>query len=234
MKTLTTVVAVVVLFAGCSRSREARSNEPSPDAPKQAIALVRFVDAMPAADHVDLWFGDARIFSNAAYKDVTAYTEVPAERHAFKVQTADAATPPASDSEGLSAGAHYTVIVTNARDGKMKVRVIRDDLTMPAAGMAKMRIINATAGETKLAIVDRAGEMFSGVESDANTSYKQVQPGKETIEVRHGANKADALRIPGFNIDPANIYTIIITGGGSRPLEATPVVDQKTTAPTGA
>jgi hypothetical protein len=229
MKVYSFIIASSLLLAACnSAARHANS-----EVPHQAVAWVRFIDANPNSAHLDLWFGDSKVFSNSAYKDVTRYAEVTAQRREFKVQSTDGATPGATDSESLSAGVHYTVVAAPSSDGTMGVYAVKDDTAAPGPDKAKLRVINA-ASEEKLAIITKSGELFPAIEGNSSTSYKEVRPADETIEIRRGAKGAEALRIPDFSLSPGRTYTIVIMGGGSEPLVAVPVVDRQGPIPTGA
>jgi hypothetical protein len=193
------------------------------------MALVRFVEAVPGSG-MDLWFGDGQIFTNVAYKDITPYKEVPAERHDFKLQPSGKTevTAPASASEGLTGGYHYT-IVAQRKDGKLNLEVVNDDLTPPSGGKAKVRVINAAIGLGKVDVVDSQGDVVTGVGPDTASSYKDVTPAAGPLEVRRADKHNDIARVPNFTIDPAKLYTIVIVGGGGQPYTVIPVTDQLTT-----
>lgn len=200
----------------------------------QNEALVRFVVATPG-NGMDLWFGDKKVFSNVAYRDVTAYTEVPAEHQDFKLQTAGntQVNAPATASEGLTAGDRYT-IVAEAHKGKLTLEVISDDLTPPASGKAKVRVINATNGLGKIDVVDSQGKVVTGVAPDSASNYDNVAPASGTLEIRRADRHSDIARVPNFTLDAAKLYTIIVVGGEGQPYQAIPVADQLTpNAPTG-
>jgi hypothetical protein len=238
-------LVVCVLLAGCnsktkeptaSQTPSGSSTAPSgQDAANQKKALVRFAQTVPGNQPMDLWFGDMKVFSNAAYKEVTPYVEVPAERHEFRLQPGGDTQPaaPATNSEGLSAGGHYTIVAekkTSAKDG-LALDALTDDFKTPAEGKAKVRIINAAVGLGKIDIVGPDGQIFGGVADDSATSYKDVAPTQGVLEIRRSDKKVDALRV-NVSLQPGKLYTIFIVGGAGQRLEAIPVTDQLT-PPTG-
>lgn len=181
---------------------------------------------------MDLWFGDMKVFSNVGYKQVTPYIEVPAERHDFKLQNSgDTQTNAlATNSEGLTAGAHYTIVAEkkNSKDQALTLDSLNDDLTLPAEGKAKIRIVNAALGLGKIDVVGPDGKIFSGVGDDTSTSYKDVSAARGTLEVRRSDKKVDVLRITNLNLQPGKIYTIFVVGGAGQPIEGVTVSDELT------
>jgi hypothetical protein len=246
VKTALASAALVALCACSSNTKtsqnvssETPNSAPSTTPSGQAAAankqaLVRFVQAVPGK--MDLWFGDEKVFSNVAYKDVTQYTELPAERHDFKLAPAGTNQPtaPASNSEGLSAGRHYT-IVAQRKNGKLDIDVVNDDLTAPQSGKAKVRVINAATGLGSIDVYDPAGKVVTGVSADSASGYENVAPAQGTLEIRRADKHTDVARVPNFTVEADKLYTIVIAGGAGHRYEAIPVTDQLTPAapPTG-
>ena len=182
-------------------------------AAKQDRALVRFVNADPSHATTDLWFGDMKAFSDVAYKAVTPYTELPADRSTFKLRAVGQNVDLSTNNEGLNKGGHYTMVAIRSKDGATILRAITDDLDSPSAGKAKVRMINAAANTGELDLVqarDRKTEVFDAVNFDNPTRFKEVDPG--SLEVRRDDTKAPALRLPQVNVQPDKFYTVIVTG----------------------
>jgi len=240
IKTFQSTLAICVLLAGCNSKTNQPSASQTPsgsstapsgqDAATQKKALVRFAQTIPGNQRMDLWFGDMKVFSNVAYKDVTPYVEVPAERHEFRLEPSgdNQTTSPATNSEGLTAGGHYT-IVAEKKTGKMAVTLdaLNDDLNPPTNGKAKMRVINAAVGLGKIDVVGPDGKIFGGIGDDSSTSYKEIAPTQGVLEIRRSDKKVDALRV-NATLQPGRLYTIFIVGGAGARLEAIPVTDQLT------
>src|SRR5258706_4729664 len=121
--------ALSVLLVACTdKSREASTTTPSSgstgasgqDASRRDKALVRFIQAIPSNDRVDLLFGDTKVFTNEPYQEVTQYVELPAERHEFMLEPSGQgpAKPAAKNSEGLTAGGRYTIVAARKDNGE--------------------------------------------------------------------------------------------------------------------
>ena len=96
-------------------------------AAKQDRALVRFVNADPSHATTDLWFGDMKAFSDVAYKAVTPYTELPADRSTFKLRAVGQNVDLSTNNEGLNKGGHYTMVAIRSKDGATILRAITDE-----------------------------------------------------------------------------------------------------------
>src|SRR5579885_904775 len=239
MKALQSTLALCVLLAACSGNKTnepTASNPPAGSTPSEAAnqkkAMVRFAQTIPGDSRMDLWFGDMKVFSNIAYKEVTPYVEVPAERHDFKLQPAGdtQTTAPAKNSEGLSAGGHYTIVAArkNAKDREYTLNAMNDDLKAPEEGKAKVRVVNAAVGLGKIDVVGPNGKILTGIGDDSSTSYKEIAPMQGTLEIRRADKSVTALRVPNMSLQAGKLYTIFIVGGAGQRLEAIPVTDQLT------
>jgi len=240
------LLAAMLLIGACAT--EPRSNEPvktttaetgtavappAKEVKKRGQALVRFIHAMPGQRPIDAWVDLDKPFTKVDYKIVTAYQEVPGERHTFSVRPAGEtpAQPLLENSESLAEGKHYTII---ALPGTYRtapaLRIIDDNLTPPASGKAKLRVINAAPDARDIDIYaqgkDRA--LFEFVNPNSESSYTEVDPMNVTLEVRPTSQKNILLTVPNLKFEAGKIYTIIVTGHTKTEprLEAVIVEDQ--------
>jgi uncharacterized protein DUF4397 len=156
-------VTATLLITACSKSTQPAqttvdgqtSTSPSAaQARKELNTLVRFINATQTAK--DLYYRvaadrDAAAFTNVPFETVTPYTELPSGRpdahHEIKLYSASngVGVPLARNSQVENAGRRYTVLAVN-EDGKPALTVITDNLTPPASGKAKVRVIHAAPG----------------------------------------------------------------------------------------
>jgi len=175
-----------------------------------------------------------------AFKSVTPYKELPDTRHAFRVRPAgqDAAQPVAENSEGLSGGKHYTIVVMPDTNNKATVSVVSDNITTPPADKAKVRVINASPDAGEVDVVAKQGNrvLFSGVNFESGTSYMDVDPMMTSLEVRQEGQEMVLVTVPNANFEKGKFYTIVVAGHakGTPKLQTLMVEDQLGTAPTAA
>lgn len=226
MRGLIIPVTLVAMAAGCNRSTERPSSTATSEgsasqapagkvAERHDLALVRFVNATAGAPAVDVWSGDAKAFPNVSYRTVTAYRTLPGERHEFKVRRAgqDTAEPLAESSEGLGDGKHYTVVALKKDDGSVTIHTFKDEMTMPAVGKAKVRVIHAAPNVGDIDVLRASGDLFDGVDFDSATDYKEVASWRGALLVRKDTGGGYVLRLDNVKLQANRMYTVIVTGG---------------------
>ena len=235
---------VVALFLAMACSSEPKQTQPvvsttdsgtSTAAPAKEVAqrnnaLVRVINT--TADAVDVFANDQKTFEAVSFKQVTPYKELPDTSHTFRVRQAgkDSEQPIAENSEGISGGRHYTVLIMPGTNDKTTVSIINDNITAPPADKAQVRVIHASPDAGEVDIVDKSAnkKLFSGVNFEAETNYMAVDPTKTTLEVRPEGQERSVLTVPEANFEKGKYYTIVVTGHskGMPKLQALMIEDQ--------
>ncbi len=232
----------LLLTAGCSRnnttarqSQGEASREAPESANNQKTAYVRYVSTADAHTNTDLYFGDLRLFSTVEAKTPTEYKQVPAERRDFALRAAGSTEGMAieNNSEGLSDGKHYTVLLCEDQAAKPVLKVFNDDESAPAAGKAKLRIIDAAPGEKSVSVYapGRKDKLADESRFSAVSSWKEVDPVNGSLEVRTGSgNSTQVTKVSDMRIEPGKLYTLIVEGGprSAQKLHVVPMVDNPT------
>ena len=239
--------ALMLFVSGCSGNKTAehsavissdagKGTAASSAAAKQVnTALVRFVNGTPTAK--DMAFGSNTPFPRVGSFDVTDYRALPAERHDFKLlidSKADEAM--ATDSEGLTAGKHYTVLALPGVDGKFTINSISDDLTPPATGKAKVRILNMApnAASVTLYFGGAKDPLISNVGLNQPTDYKEVAPSAGSLSLMNTLNKRNSEVVKDVQLEAGKLYTILIFGDTGGKLKVKTIQDLFTDAPNGS
>jgi hypothetical protein len=237
---------LLVLSAACSSNKVAQQSAveshgdgkgtaPSAAVAKQADkAMVRFVNG--TADSKNLVFGDLTPFDDVGSHDVTAYKELPAERHDFKLfNKDDKTTPLASNSEGLSAGKRYTILAYTEKSGKVTLDPVEDNLTPPAPEMAKIRVINLAPSLKDIDLYARGKKdaLISGAGLDHPTDYKEVSPTEANLYFRNTASKKNSVPVKDLNLKAGKLYTILVFSDKHGKAEVKTIEDEFTAAPNG-
>jgi hypothetical protein len=214
------------------------------EAASRKNALVRFVHAVPGLAPVDLYAGDGKAFDAAIYKYVTAYRELPSASAPFRLRLAgqETAEPLAEKSEGFGTGRYHTIVALPAGGSGLfskgegaELRFIADEFEPPAAGKARVRVVNASPdlGEADVYAAGRAEALVKGAKTGAATAYAEAEPVGPGIEVRRAGENITTLAVPNLKIEAGGLYTIFIVGGtkGTSKLEAFVVEDRLGAAP---
>jgi hypothetical protein len=241
MKTVTLSVsaAAILGLAACNKTTTepsqtstggSTSTAPSGASAKvEDKALVRFLNATSAPK--DLYFGDATAFLNIAPQAASPYSELPADRHDFRLFEAGnhAGNPIATNSEGPTAGKHYTIVAMSGPNGLPTLVPIADDLAQPDPGKAKLRVINAAPGVNKVDVYPAGSKsaLVDGVDFKEATNYKEVYPVPAEIDVRSkGADRNQDVKVRDLSLAPGKLYTLVVMGGNGQPLTTKVIEDQ--------
>jgi hypothetical protein len=207
-------------------------------------ALVRFVHAVPGLSPVDLFAGDTRAFEGLIYKHVASYRELPGASGVYRLRLAGQETgePLAEKTEGFGTGRHHTIVAFPSggsgilsKGEAVELRFIADEFEPPAAGRARVRVVNASPDldNVDLYATGRTEPLVRGAKSGAATAYADAEPAGGGLEVRRSGENITTLAVPGGKVEAGRLYTIFIVGGtkGAAKLEAFVVEDQLAPAP---
>ena len=193
----------------------------------QADAKVRLAHFSPDAPAVDVYIDGKKKLSNVPYQAMSDYLALPAGSHTFEIRAAGtpatgvAAIKAAPD---LAAGKNYTI----AAVGKLATitgQVYEDDVTPPAAGKAKVRVIHAAADVPDVDVAVKGGAViFPKVAFNAATPYTELAAGSYDLEIRAAGTTNVLLGRP-VTVQPGGIYTIAAVGGGDKPASLRGFVD---------
>jgi uncharacterized protein DUF4397 len=238
--------AFLALCTACSSSKVAEKSPvessgdgkgtapPAASAKQADKAIVRFVNGTP--EKKDLAFGDVTPFDGVGSHDVTAYKELPAERHDFKLfNKDDKANPLATNSEGLTAGKRYTILAVTEKDGKETLDPITDDVTPPSPGMAKIRVINLAPNmkDVDLYAGGKKEALISGAGLDHPTDYKDVSPSEASLYVRNSMSKRNSVPVGDQELKAGKLYTILVFADKHGRAQVKTIEDEFTAAPHG-
>ena len=205
---------------------------PAKEVAQRDHALVRVINAVPDGTSLDVFADNQKLFEAVSFKSVTPYKELSDDRHTFRVRQAgqDSAQPVAENSEGLSGGKHYTIVVMPGTNDKITLDLVNDNITTPPADKAQVRVINASPDLGEVDVVDKNGnkKLFSGVNAQKGTNYMDVDPMKTMLEVRPKGQDKAVLTVSNANFDKGRYYTIVVTGHakGTPKLQAVMVEDK--------
>ncbi len=211
-------------------------------------ANIRFINASPDAPSLSFSVNNVASAANVSYLDMSEYFKTPVGQASVRGVatsgkiggTLDAApilyrgTATSQNNFTFNNKASYTFIVTDSiarpkpstlngtNPGGPQFLALSDNLSAPAAGKAKIRIINAAAGVSTL-YATSGGEDFGtfnvnadkrpGIAYRAATGFQAVDAGEYTLELR----KTDTVDDPLFmseelELVEGKIYTIVISG----------------------
>lgn len=192
-----------------------------------SAAMVRVAHFSPNAPNVDVYVNGDKTLSNVAFRTVSKYLQVPAGEYRFQVRPAGAAassTAVIDASSRLSSGRAVTVAAVGAL-ANLSAKIYTDDLSAPAAGQAKVRVIHAAPAVPAVDVGVAGGPtLFRGATFPNATAYAPVPAGSYPLQVR-AAGTQNALLSATQAVQAGSIYTIAAVGGSGKPVQLLPVVD---------
>jgi hypothetical protein len=160
-------------------------------------------------------------FNGVAYGAMSDYLRLPTGTYSVAMRKSGAAesTPPVLTTQvTVDDGAAYTVAGVG-RYADLGLRVLKDDLNLPAAGESKIRIIQASVRAPVLDVGGANGRTIAdGVQFATTTAYRQVNPGKWTVRVKPtGGGESSDLPC---TLGAGNVYSLLVLDdkkGGLKP-----------------
>lgn len=163
--------------------------------------------------------GTPRVLEDVDYAEVTPFQRVPQGLYTVALVPAGAsadASPMVSRTVRVDKGTASTVIATGP-EGDVTADVVRDDLTPPPAGQARVRLVSAATSQAPVqAQVVNGPLLAEDVQTGQATGYATVPAQEWSIKVRAGSQPRS--RVTGeVTVASGGVYTLLVLdrqGGG--------------------
>jgi hypothetical protein len=199
------------------------------------LADVRVVHASADAPSVDVLVDDAPVLSNVPFKAASDYLAVPSGSRNLKVRISGTTTIVIEADATVADGLAYTVLATGPA-ASIAPLVLEDNLTDPAAGNIKLRLVHAspTAGNVDIYVTAPAADInavqptLSNVPFRAASPYLEVPAGTYRVRVTPVGTKTVAIDANNVTLASGQIRTAVAVDavGGGGPLGAILLVDK--------
>lgn len=197
-------VALAAAFAG-------------PASAQDGEAQVRVAHLASDAPNVDVYVNDEPVaeLANVPYGTISPYLPLPAGTQNVKVYASGDTSEPVIEADvDLAGGAAYTVgAVGLVSDGSLAAQVYEDDLSSPAEGSSKLRVIHASPDAGPVDVVPEGGEaLVSGLEFPDASPYAEVPAGTYTLNVNAAGTDQTAIQVPNATVEAGGVYTAFAVG----------------------
>ncbi len=219
-------LAATALLMGCDSDN--KSSGPN------ATAQVRVVHGSPDAPAVDVLVDGAEVLADVSYTQFSGYLDVPAGTRNIKVNAANTATTVINASPTVAANGAYTVIATNLLSS-IEPLVLVDDLTPPAAGNIKLRLVHGAPNVAGVDIyitapnadISMMTPSLTAVPFKAESGYLEVPAGDYQVRITPTGTKTVAIDTGALTLVAGQIRTAIAieAQGGGTPLTALLLAD---------
>jgi hypothetical protein len=196
----------------------------APAAAAGPVGYVRLAHLSPDTPDVDVYLsavtgGTPQRFPGVGYGTVSTYLTVPTGTYAVSMRAAGA---PATDPPVLTtnvtvaAGKAYTVAGVG-KHADLGLKVIEDDLSLPPAGRAKVRVVQASVRAPVMTVSIAGGATIAdNIAFATTTDYLDVAPGHWTLRAQ-GAGGTPSSTLTA-TLSAGNVYSLIVldakTGNG--------------------
>jgi Domain of unknown function (DUF4397) len=183
------------------------------------VGYVRLAHLSPDTPDVNVYLDSKsskakeQVFKGVGYGVMSPYLALPVGEYAVSMRLTSDPTGPVvlTTDVTVSAGKAYTVAGVG-RHADLGLKVFHDDLSSPAQGNAKVRIIQASIKDPQLNVsLTNGTKIASNVAFATTTSYRQVAAGNWTLLVApSGGGKAVKLHA---DLKSNHVYSLLILDG---------------------
>ena len=183
-------------------------------------AQVRVAHLASDAPNVDVYANDQPVapLQNVPYGTVSPYLPLPSGTQNVKVYPAGDTSSPVIDTPvDLAAGGAYTIgAVGLVSDESLAAQVYQDDLTPPAQGNSKLRVVHASPDAGPVDVVPVGGApLVSGLQFPNASPYAQVPTGTYTLNVNAAGTNTTAISVPNATVASVGVYSAFAVGTAS-------------------
>jgi len=188
------VVGLALIGTACSDDDSSNGTGPGNS------AFVRVVHASPDAPNVDVLVDGQTVLTDVQYRQFSGYLSVPKGMHNIKVNVTGGGATVINADVDLAAGAYYTAIASNVA-ASITPLVLLDDLSAPAAGSAKVRLVHTapSAGLVDVYVTAPNADISGVAPNVANfdfqdeTGYLELPVGSYQVRVTLAGTKTVAI-----------------------------------------
>jgi Domain of unknown function (DUF4397) len=181
-----------------------------------SVGYVRLAHLSPDTPEVDVYLDDlsgpakTQVFKAVGYGVMSAYLPLPAGRYAVSMRQkgAAASTPPVLTTDvTVTTGQAYTVAGVG-RYADLGLRILKDDISAPAAGRSKVRVVQASVRAPVLDISGTSGATIAnGVQFATTTDYREVRPGDWQVRLQPSGGDATVAKC---TMAEGGVYSLIV------------------------
>src|ERR671911_1517149 len=183
-------------------------------------AQVRVAHLSPDAPNVDVSVNGEPVaaLQNVPFGTISPYLPLPAGSQRVTVYPAGDSSQPVIDTPvDLAPGGAYTIgAVGLVSDGSLRPQVYQDDLTPPAQGNSKLRVVHASPDAGPVDVLPAGGApLVSGLQFPNASPYAQVPAGTYTLNVNAAGTNTTAISVPNATVASGGVYSAFAVGTAS-------------------
>lgn len=209
-KPLLTVVLFSILGFASSCSKD------DDDASASGTAHVMIVNSVEGSSAQDFYLDNAKVNSQAvAYTQTNGYFDVAAGNHKADFKTSGSTTVTSTSNVDLQAGKYYTIYYSGSGSTTSTVTT-EDDLSAPAAGMAKVRFVHLSSAAASAIDLGVTGgsKLVTGLAYKTASAYYSVAPAT-SFQIFTAGSATSSLTLNSLGLQAGKIYTVYVSGSST-------------------
>jgi hypothetical protein len=206
--------AVVLLASSCVKPK----NAPTGD------AHIRFVNAVVGSPSQDVYINSVLVSSGKLpYGAQTSYMTYTAGISEIVFVDGVTHISQAAEDYGSDIGDYATFYFYGNMQGTLSAGGIKDNMTAPATGKARIRFVNLDYNLTNAMIMAVVGgnNLFTSLQFATASAYYEVDPGTKFQASATGVTTAPVMD---FNLQAGKIYTIWLSGPSAKEIYGTAIL----------
>ena len=187
---------LLAIFAGCSKDPDTRAN-------------VMFVNGCAGTNSIYAWANKTKVTGavNIYYTTSSNYQKIPSGRINVNYYYSVNGNPLCNGNVLFNTGDHYTLFAGGTATTPTFV-VTTDDITLPAAGNARIRFVNLSSDVATADFMVGTQTMGSGIINGECSPFYDVAAGTYFMKVADSSgNVSDSVKL-----DAGLLYTAMLTG----------------------
>jgi hypothetical protein len=194
----------------------------SPAGAAAAPGYVRLAHLSPDTPKVDVYMTSYTrpdwkfLLKGVGYGAVSPYQRVQPDRYAVSMRPAGApasSTPVLSTNLNVAAGKAYTVAGVGPY-ADLGLAVIDDDLTLPASGQSRARVLNGSARAKTVTVSAQGGpKVTDGIAFAKTSPYSAVPAGTWTLQVA-STSQPSLETTAAVDLSAGDVYSLVVLDAG--------------------
>jgi hypothetical protein len=177
------------------------------------MGRLKAVNAIPGASPLNFKADGATLLSSVPFAGASSYVPLATGNRALQLEAANVpGTIIATSTQSIGAASDYTLLALDSVAAP-RLALVADDNTLPTAGFAKLRFINALVGSTSVDVLVDFASQASGVAYGSASGYSQLVPGTTyTITFSTPGGVTVIATLSPAELDAGAVYTAILLG----------------------
>lgn len=205
-KVLVAAITLSVVLVSCSKDDQA---------PQDQISGLSVVHASPNAEKFDILLDTKKVnTADFAFTNKIDYLNVISGNRKITITKKGLTTPLFADTMTLKPNVGYSLFVIDKLE-VLKYLLLKDDLTVPATGKARIRFVNLSpdAPALNLAIAGKTVDVFTNKQFKQFSDFESIDAAeKVTFNVKNKETGTLEASIADVKIESGKIYTIWVKG----------------------